>query len=303
MFEIYILLVIFVATLTVIYKKFYKSQYTEGEWLIINKDIKIQNEMEWDISDRSVVKVLNFKKWSHYFFGSDLYNSIKENEGIAIKFKDDCILDVCDETMESIHHIVDPKLSIFSCEDDPRIYKLEKDKKYIFFLRTDIEKNTTIETYKFPDIRKAKISGFGRRCQTCFLDEDDLFTEFYKECESIRNAMMKRGYNLVNIGKSEEYLSFPNNSISNKLEIESEIGDVLILVTTNKGITSEMKHHKIEVNSENNSFNWTPEGQKNIAHLLLDNCDQDDTFCFYERTTNIKNGSNILPFQVLVFRK
>ena len=78
---------------------------------------------------------------------------------------------------------------------------------------------------------------------------------------------------------------------------------MLILVTTNKRLTSDMKNHSIEINSQNNNFVWEPKSQSNIAHMLLDNCDQDDTFYFYERTTNIKNSSNILPFQVLIFRK
>ena len=303
MFEIYILLVIFVATLVVIYRKFYQFKYCTGEWLTINKDIKVENDIDWDISDKSVIRILNFKKWTQFFFGSDLYTQITKDEGIVMKFTDDCVLDVCDENMDNIHHIVDPKLVIFSREDDPRVYKINPERKYIFFLRTDIDKNLNSRIYKFYDMKEAKITGFSTKCQICYLDEDELFKEFYKECEKIRDAMSKRGYNLVNVTKSDEYVSFPNNSISNKLKIESELGDVLILVTTNKTVTSEMMHHKIEVNSENNSFNWHPDGDSNISHLLLDNCDQDDTFCFYERTTNIKNGSNILPFQVLTFRK
>ena len=64
MFEIYILLVIFVATVVVIYKKFYKLNYSKGEWLTVNKDIKVENEIDWDITDKSVVRILNFKKWT-----------------------------------------------------------------------------------------------------------------------------------------------------------------------------------------------------------------------------------------------
>ncbi len=303
MFEIYILLVIFVATISIIYKKFYKKEYTIGEWLTIDKDIKIENSIDWDITDKSVIRVVNFKKWTQFFFGSDLYVNLEEKEGIILKFQEDCVLDVCDDMMNSIHHIVDPKLVIFSQEDDPRIYKLETSKKYIFFLRSDVDKNLTSEIYRVKNMEKTKITGFSTQCQLCYLDEDELFKEFYQECEKIRNAMSKRGYNLVTVEKSNEYLSFPNNSISNKVEIDSELGDVIILVTTNKSITSEMKNHKVEVNSKNNSFIWNPGGEETISHLLLDNCDQDDKFCFYERTTNIKNGSNILPFQVLVFRK
>jgi len=303
MFEIYILLIIFVATIIVIYKKFYKDEYIEGEWLTINKDIKIENSIDWDITDKSVIRVINFKKWTQFFFGSDLYIKLENKEGIVLKFEEDCILDVCDNMMNNIHHIVDPKLAIFSSEIDPRVYSLDPSKKYIFFLRTDVEKNLNSRIYKVKNMEKAKITGFSNKCQLCYLDEDDLFKEFYGECEKIRNAMYKRNYNLVKVEKSNEYLSFPNNSISNKVEIESELGDVLILVTTNKSITSEMKHHKIEVNSKSNSFTWSPAGESTISHLLLDNCDQEDTFYFYERTTNIKNGSNILPFQVLVFRK
>lgn len=303
MFEIYILLIILLTIIIIVYKKFNKPTHDNGEWLVVNKDIKMQNNLNWDITDTSVVKVLNFNKWSKIFFGSDLYIKIREKEGLVMNFKQECILDVCDIEMNSIYHIVNPKLSIFSHKNDPRIYTLEKNKKYIFFLRTDTDKNESIQTYKFFNMDNKEIKGVHRREQLCYLDEDCLFKDFFTECEKIRNAMLKRNYNLIRIGKSSEYLSFPNNSIANKLKIDSELGDVIVLVTTNKSITSEMKNHKVEVNSQNNSFNWKPEGESNITHLLLDNCDQDDTFCFYERTTNVKNGSNILPFQVLVFRR
>lgn len=302
MFEIYILLIIFVSIIVVVYKKI-NQKSVKGEWLTVNQDIKIENNLNWDITNNSIIKVLNFKQWSRFFFGSDLFISIEEKEGLVMKFNGDCILDVCDSMMNNIYHIIDPRLTIFTTKINQNTYTLEKGKKYIFFLRTDVTRNTDIPTYKFFNIENKKIKGLQRKEQFCYLDEDCLFEDFYLECENIRNAMSKRGYNLVKIGRSKEYLSFPNNSISNKLEIESELGDVLILVTTNKGITSEMKNHKIEINSENNSFIWKPDGEDNIAHLLLDNCDQDDIFSFYERTTNLKNGSNILPFQVLVFRK
>ena len=303
MFEIYIVLLIFTVLIILIYKKFNKELYEEGDFLTINKDIKIDYNINWDISDKSVVKVVNFKQWKRFFFGSDLYASIKKNQGIVFKIEDHSILDVCDKEMNSIHHIVNPELAIFSDEDDPRIYRLETGKKYTFFLRTDKDKNKNSKVYKILDMKKTRISGKKKDCQMCYMDEDELFKVFYSECEEIRNGMLRRGYNLVNVLKSKEYLSFPNNSISNKLSVDSELGDVLILVTTNKMITSEMKNHIVEVNSSNNSFTWKPEGDKSIVHLFLDNCDQQDTFLFYERTTNVVNGSNILPFQVLLFRR
>ena len=75
MFEIYILLIIFVATITVIYKKFYKKEYVVGEWLTIDKDIKIENSIDWDITDKSVIRVVNFKKWTQFFFDPDSLNA------------------------------------------------------------------------------------------------------------------------------------------------------------------------------------------------------------------------------------
>jgi hypothetical protein len=292
MFEIYITLVIFSVVIILIYTKFF------------DKDIKIEYKINWDVTKNSVVKVLNFSRWKKYFFGQNLFVELKNKEGIYLSIKEDCILDVCDNMMNNIYHIIDPKEIIFSLDTENKThYNLERSKKYIFFLRTNIEKNINIETLKYGNINKSVKKVVKKSNQICCIDEDTLFQDFYKKCEDLREAMLKRGYDLVNIGKSEEYLSFPNNSISNKLELKVELGDVIILVTTNKKLTSEMKNHLIEINSENNSFDWEPTSDENIVFLLLDNCDKDDTFCFYERTTNIKNGSNILPFQVLVFNK
>ena len=302
MFEISIITIIFTICIIMIYRKFFKIEYETGEWLTIDKDIKIDYNINWDVSEKSVVKVLNFKRWRKYFFGGDLFNTFSDKEGLLLKFKDDCILDVCDDKMNNIYHIFNPTNIIFS-NNSKNHYKLNSKKRYVFFLRTDIEKNENNISKKYYDIAKFNFKVSRENNQICYIDEDELFTDFFKESEKIRNAMLKRGYNLYNVARSEEYLSFPNNSISNKLEVESELGDVLILVTTNKTLTSDMKNHNIEINSQNNNFVWEPESQSNIAHLLLDNCDQDDTFYFYERTTNIKNSSNILPFQVLVFRK
>ena len=298
MFEIYISFIMFSVVLIIIYKKFFENGYETGEWLTVNKDIKIEYEINWDISEKSVIRVLNFSKWKKYFMGIDLFTNINNKGGIYLKFEEDCVLDVCDNMMNNIYNIVNPSTIIFSNQDNKYHYNLSKDKKYIFFLRTNKEKNLNIKTKKYSDINNNKEKILKHSNQICCIDEDNLFQEFYKKCEDIKTAMLKRNYNLVKIGKSEEYLSFPNNSISNKLTIEVELGDVIILVTTNKKFTSEMKNHLIEVNSENNNFVWEPSSNENISFLLLDNCDQDDTFNFYERTTNVKNGSNLLPFQV-----
>ena len=303
MLEIYILSIIFTIILFLVYKKFFPSSYLEGEWLTINKDIKLDSEIDWDISDKSVIRVLNFRNWKKVFFGGDLFQQINDKEGIIFKFGRGCILDVYNKKMENVYHIVNPDLIIFANEDDPRIYKINPKDRYIFFVRTPEDDNQfSCKSYKFKNMKKIKIRGRRKNCQLCYVDEDDLFETFYDRCEEIRDAMYKRNYSLVNVAKSEEYVSFPNNTISNKVELETELGDVLILVTTNKSITSEMRNHSIEINSENNSFVWKPEGDDTIVHMLLDNCDQDDVFSFYERTTNIKNCSNILPFQVLVFK-
>lgn len=302
MLEIYISSIIFTIILFLIYKKFFPSSHEEGEWLEINKDIKLESKIDWDISDKSVVRVLNFKSWKKVFFGGDLFQKINNKEGLIFKFGNRCILDVCDKDMKNIHHIVNPDLIIFANENDPRIYKLDPKNKYIFFLRINGDEEFRHRSYKISDMEKVKIRGRRKNCQLCYVDEDDLFETFYRRCEEIRDAMGKRGYNLEKVARSEEYVSFPNNTISNKVQLETELGDVLILVTTNKSITSEMRNHTIEINSQNNSFVWKPEGDDTIVHMLLDNCDQDDVFTFYERTTNIKNSSNILPFQVLVFK-
>ena len=136
MFEISIITIIFTICLIIIYRKFFKPEYESGEWLTIDKDIKIDYNINWDVSEKSVVKVLNFKKWRKYFFGGDLFNTFSEKEGLLLKFKDDCILDVCDDKMNNIFHIINPQYIIFSNYSENH-YKLNHKKRYVFFLRTN----------------------------------------------------------------------------------------------------------------------------------------------------------------------
>ena len=304
MFYTGIMIIFFIVCLYLVYNKYFNKKYRTGEWLEINKDINIKYNLDWDVSSNSSVKIASFNKWKRFFKGDDFYTSLKRDECFVMGFRKSgdsyCILDVCDKEMNSIHHIVDPGVVIFSSS---KYYKLEPGKEYIFFLRDNhLGRKTHTILRKYKKLEDVEVKGESRNDQTCCIDEDNLEEHFYQKCEDIREAMKKRGYHLCDIVQSEEYLSFPNNSISNKLEVQSELGDVIILVCTNKSKTSGMKNHTIEINSGNNNLNWYPEDDEIVSHLLLDNCDQDDVFRFYERTTNVSNGSNILPFRVMIFK-
>ena len=56
-------------TLYIIYNKYFNQKFREGEWLEINKDINIQQKLDWDISSNSNIKIANFSGWKKYFFG------------------------------------------------------------------------------------------------------------------------------------------------------------------------------------------------------------------------------------------
>ena len=306
MFEYYISSVLFIIILYYIYHKYFIKKYIEGEWLEINKDISIGNKLNWDISSNSKVKIVNFSSWKKYFLGQELYIQLKEKESLFMKFindeDSDCILDVCDQKMKSIHRIIDPGKIIFSCVGREDHYLLEKNKKYIFFLRNnflDKEVKTILRKYRNID----KLNKSVKRIETQFncVDEKNIEPEYISKSYEIVEAMKKRGYRLVSIEKSDQYLSYPSNTISNKISLEVELGNVLILLCSNKEKTCGMINHFIEINSTNNNLNWYPDDDENISHLLLNNCDQFDKFTFYERMTNISNGSNIIPFCVLTF--
>ena len=307
MFKFYITLVFFVVCLYLIYHKYFNKNYHLGEWLEIGKDININYKLEWDISNNSSVKIANFSTWKKYLFGGDFFNKIKEKEAVIMDFygsqESHCILDVCDENMRSVYHIINPEFLIFSNQSNENHYYLETNKKYIFFVRDNHlgkQSKTILRKYKNIDLIKNKSKE--NKIQTCCINEEELHKEFLVKCEGLMDAMKKRYYILSNIARSEEYMSFPSNIISNKLQVESEVGDVLILVCTNKSKTAGMINHTIEINSKNNNLNWFPEDDETISHLLLNNCDQDDVFSFFERTTNVSNGSKILPFHVMVFK-
>lgn len=302
MFEIYISLILFCICLKLVYNKYYRKNYKEGEWLTIDKDLKSRHFLDWDVSENSCVKIANFRKFKEYFFGKDLYHKLKENMGILMAFKDtNLVLDVYDSNMKNIHHIIDPEAVIFSTTKDKNHYQLEKDKKYIFFLRSK-NKDLKYRLLKYKDIRKLD---FGIKIENSLVfsvNEDDLYEEFARKCVEIRDSMEKENYTLVDILKSEEYVSFPSNSIANKLTLKAKRGDIMIIVCTNKMITSGMKNHTIEINSDETNLDWTPDNKENISHLILDNSDYEGEIRIFERTTNISNGSNILHFNLLVFR-
>ena len=308
MFEYYIVFIILVVSIYVIYNKYFNQKYQQGEWLEINKDINIEQDLKWDISSNSNIRVANFSVWKKYFFGEDLFVSIKEKEALVMDFKNDedsdCILDVYDEKMKNVYHIVDPEFLIFGYSNNHHHYYLEPKKKYIFFLRNNfLDGQVKTILRKYYDIEKVKKKGRKAKEYMCCVDEDNLNQEYVETSSKIVDAMKKRGYFLVNMVQSERYLSFPSNNIGNKISVETELGDVLILVCTNKEKTCGMINHTIEINSENNNLNWYPDDDENVSHLLLNNCDQDDVFTFYERTTNISNDSNILPFHVMIFKR
>jgi hypothetical protein len=308
MFEYYVTSIILIITLYVVYKKYFDKDYTSGEWLEVNKDINLKFHLEWDISANSNIKIANFSGWKKYFFGKDFFTSLKGDEIIVMDFKNDedsdCILDVYDQKMRSIYHIVDPEFLVFSSSGHKNHYRLDNNNKYIFFLRNNfLDKGVKTILRKYNSIEKIKKKVKKEEGFLCSVDEENMGQEYVEKSSEVVDAMKNRGYILINMVSSEQYLSFPSNNIGNKLSLEVELGDVLILLCTNKEKTCGMINHTIEINSENNNLNWYPDDDENVSHLLLDNCDQEDIFTFYERTTNISKDSNILPFHVMVFKR
>lgn len=302
MFEIYISLIIFCIFLKIIHKKYFDKNYKEGEWLTVDKDLKSKYFLNWDISNNSCVRIANFRKFRKYFFGKDLYHKLKENSGILMGFKSNNItLDVYDKDMKNLYHIIDPDAIIFSTIKDENHYYLEKDKKYIFFLRSE-KKELNYRLLKYKDIRNLDFNIKIENQLIFSVNEDDLYEDFVKRCTELRNSMEKQNFILSEILKSEEYVSFPSNNIANKLTVNSKMGDIMIVVCTNKKETSGMKNHTIEINSKYNNINWEPENKDNISHFILDNSDHEGEIKFFERTTNISKGSNILNFHILIFK-
>lgn len=301
MFELYISLIIFCISLKLIYNKYFRKNYKEGEWLLVNKDLESKYFLNWDVSKNSCIRIANFSKFKKYFFGKDLYQKLKPDSGILMTFNQkNLILDVYDENMINIYHLIDPDFLIFSTIKKDNHYELESNKKYIFFVRSK-EKDFKYKLQKYKNISKIDFNIKINNQVIHTVNEEELYEEFAKMCIEIRDSMSKKNFSLVDIVKSEEYVSYPSNNIANKLSINSNSGDVLILVCTNKGKTSCMKNHVIEINSSNNSFEWKPDNDENICHLMLENFDVSGEVTFYERTTNISNGSNILNFNVMVF--
>jgi hypothetical protein len=301
MLELYITFFFFI--LFYIYRKYFNKNYTEGEWLIIDEDLKFKNLLEWDISNRSFIKIANFKNYTKYFLGKDLYHKLGDKEAILMNFKEKkSILDVYNKNMENIYHIIDPDSLIFSPIENENYYILNSNEEYIFFLRSD-KKTSEYRLLKYKDITKFDFEIKIQNQLIHAVDENDLYDEFKNRCIELRDSMQNRGFFLVDIKRSEEYISFPSNIIANKLVVFLEKGDIVILVCTNKSKTTNMNNHIIEINSLYNNIEWSPDNEENISHLVLDNCDDSGKFTFYERTTNISNGSNILNFDILIFKK
>ena len=212
------------------------------------------------------------------------------------------ILDVYNKNMENIYHIIDPDCLIFSPIENENYYTLDSNEEYIFFLRSD-NKSSEYRLLKYNDISNLDFEIKIENQLIQAVDENELYDEFTNRCIELRDSMQNRGFFLVDIKRSEEYISFPSNIIANKLVVFLEKGDIVILVCTNKKKTSNMSNHVIEINSVYNNMEWSPNNEENISHLVLDNCDDSGKFIFYERTTNISNSSNILNFDILIFKK
>ena len=210
MLEIYITFLILVLIITFIYKKFFQRDYNEGEWLVINKDIQIKNNLDWDISHNSQIKVANFHHWKSRFFGRDLFVKMKEKEGILARFdypkQESWILDVLDRRMNSVHHLVNPREVLFTSVKKINGYFLEPKKKYIFFLRDSTEKNYS-KIYKIHNVTGLKITE-QKSLPLCVLDERELSSHLFKRLEDVKSAMDKRKYYLADVVTSEEYLFY-----------------------------------------------------------------------------------------------
>lgn len=303
MFQICISSIILSFCIIFIYRKYFRGNYVEGEWLTVDEDIKFEKLQNWDISNKSNIRIANFNSYRKYFFGKNLFHKLKRNSGILMNFQEKfCTLDVYSEDLKNIYHITDPECVIFSTLENKDHYYLDHREKYIFFLRIN-DARKKYKLIKYNDIRKLNLEIPQKNQLTIAVNEENLRKELEKRCMDLINSMEKRNYFLVEIMRSEEYVSFPSNTISNKLSIKSREEDVIILVCVNKTKTSQMLNHTIEVNSLHNNINWSPENEENISHLILDNSDFTGEFSFYERTLNISNTSNILNFEVMIFRR
>ena len=198
MFKFYLTLVFSIILLYLIYNKYFNNNYRIGEWLEINRDINIKYQLEWDISNNSSVKIANFSTWKKYFFGNDFYNTIKNNEAIVMDFfptqDSNCILDVCDQEMKPIYHIIDPDFLIFSNQNNKNHYNLEPKKKYIFFLRDNHlgnQSKTILRKYK--DITKITKKPNNKNILTCCIDEEELHKEFVTKLLESKGVLTVHG--------------------------------------------------------------------------------------------------------------
>jgi hypothetical protein len=307
MIRFIIVILCLLITLRIIYNKFYGYKKLKGNWIKIDRNIKILNNLEWDVSANSDIYIPNFNYLKNYIFSHELTQKLKENESFLMSFfrKDNSYssLDVYDKNYNLVHNIVDPDAVLFSTLDNENHYKLEKDKEYYFFLRFNHSgEKMRYQLYKLkgkdylPDFIQIE------NTQTNAVDEEELYDLFVETCDLIRESMDERGYYLTDIKKSEEYISYPSSNVSNKLEVFCEVDDIMILVCTNKNKNFDMKFHSIEINSQNNNLNWFPEDNNHISHLILNNEDIDDNYTFYERTNKVSHNSKLIPFRVLVFR-
>jgi len=296
-----------------LYKIYYNIDSCEGKWIEVKEGDFLQKDNKkilYDISDNSMVFYPCFSKFNIFNYSTP-YIVLGENESVYMSFKiyqnNHHNISIYDSDLNILQSINNPISLTFTSinKGDKEINKniyLEKGKKYLIFLRSNITENYVqnklIKYFKEVNFVQKDIYNLGSRIYT---KELNLREEMDMRCKKIKEEMRKKEYNLKEILYSEEYFSFPNTDYATKREIICKKNEKVIVVCVNKQKTIHLKNHLVEINTPSKSMNWFPRSKENITQLLLTNEDEEMKFSFFERLYGVTKSSDIIPFRVLVF--
>lgn len=292
--------------------KIYTSAYSDrtviiGDLIEVSKDMPEIDGLKWDITTKTKILIPSFQRIPSFFRKLRMYHKLKNKQCIYFDFHTDDIkgewrLFLYEKDFRLIKTYYNPRKILFTSDSDKEDAEyLEEDKEYIFIIKysSDTLDELDYNVIKYQNSNYANYDRYHQR-DDIYLDEEILEDEMKKKQDKIIKEMKAKGYSFLGVKNSRERVLFPSNELTYFTEIKAFKGDVIVIQCANK---KGIENHHIEIDSKVLSQNWYPgETPDDIAMLILDNSDMTMKYNIYERMSNIKTDSKLIPFRILRFK-
>lgn len=295
-----------------IFMKLYTEKYSKkttnfGNLIEIHKS-GVFKDLELDITSKTKLYTPIFSKYPSFMKKVKITHKVKNRQGILFEInssdiKSEWLVYLYDKDLNLIKSFYNPSELLFSNVDDrENIQHLESEKEYIFIIKYNSSEDTPFDysIVKYQDIGIMQPTPYVHPSMKYF-DESDIIEKLNEVKMQVIEEMKEKGYAYGGIKKSKERVLFPSNEVTYYSEIKMFKGDVIVILSVNRG---DLTGHKIEINSDFKDTNWYPSnnGSDIIPLYVIDNQEEEETFKIYERMNNIGHNSTLIPFEILKFK-